>query len=192
MKRSKRERKETNLGDDFYTLLVDDDPRSYKEAMISLDAPSWKETINSEIESIMHNHTWEIVDFPLSAKTIGCKWIFKRKLKPHGSIEKYKACLVAKGFKQKKSVDYFDTFTHLTRISSIRVLIALALVHNLVIHQMDIKTTFLNGELEEEIYMDKLDGYMVPGEEQKFCRLVKSLYRLNKHPNSGIENLIMF
>ena len=134
MKRSKRERKETNLGDDFYTLLVDDDPRSYKEAMISLDASLWKEAINSEIESIMYNHTWEIVDLPLSAKTIGCKWIFKRKLKPHGSIEKYKECLVSKGFKQKKSVDYFDTFNLVTRISLIRVLIALALVHNLLIH----------------------------------------------------------
>ena len=105
MRRSKRERKETNLGDDFYTFLVDDDPRSYKEAMTSSDVPLWKEAINSEIESIMHNHTWEIVDLPHGAKTIDCKWIFKRKLKSDGSIEKYKARLVAKGFKQKKCVD---------------------------------------------------------------------------------------
>ena len=90
--RSKRESKETNLGDYFYTFLVDDDPRSYKEAMTSANAPLWKEAINSEIESIMHNHTWEIVDLPLDAKTIGCKWIFKMKLKLDGSIEKYKAC----------------------------------------------------------------------------------------------------
>ena len=115
--------------------------------------PLWKETINSEIESIMHNHTWEIVDLPRAAKTIGCKWIFKRKLKPDGSIKNYKAHLVAKGFKQKNGGDYFDTFV--TRISSIRVLIALALIHNLVIHHMDIKTAFLNGELGKEIYMDQ-------------------------------------
>ena len=94
LRRSKRERKETNLSDDFYTFLVDDDPKSYKEAMTSFDAPIWKEAINSEIESIMHNHTWEIVDLPFGAKTIGCKWIFKRKLKPDGSIEKYKARLL--------------------------------------------------------------------------------------------------
>ena len=63
----------------------------------------------------MRNHTWEIVDLPPSAKTIGCKWIFKMKLKPHGSIEKYKVCLVAKGFKQKKGVDYFNTFAPMTK-----------------------------------------------------------------------------
>ena len=114
-------------------LVVDDNPRSYNEAMTSLDAPLWKETIDSEIESIMHNHTWEIIELPLGAKTIVCKWIFKRKLKSYGSIEKYKAHLVAKCFKQKKGVDYFDTFALVTRISSIRVLIALALVHNLMI-----------------------------------------------------------
>ena len=92
---------------------------------------------------------------PHGAKTIGCKWIFKRKLKLDGFIEKYKVRLVAKGFKQKKCLNYFDTFAPMTRISSISVLLALALIHNLVIHQMDVKTAFLNGELEEEIYMDQ-------------------------------------
>ena len=161
MRRSKRERKETNLGDDFYTFLVHDDPRSYKEAMTASDAPLWKETINSEIESIMHNHTWEIVDLPYGATTIGCKWIFKRKLKSYWSIEKYKAHLVAKGYKQNKGVDYFDIVAPMTSISSIRMLISLASVHNLVIHQMDVKIIFLNRELEEEIYMNQLEGCMV-------------------------------
>ena len=126
----------------------------------------------------MHNHTWEIVDLPHAAKTIGCKWIFKRKLKPDGSIENYKAHLVTKGFKQKNGGDYFDTFV--TRISSIRVLISLALIHNLVIHHMDIKTAFLNGELGKEIYMDQPEGGMVLGEKQNVCRLVKSLYGLKQ------------
>ena len=143
--------------------------------MASSNAPLWKEAINSEIESIMHNHTWEIVDLPPGTKTIGCKWIFKRKLKSDGLIEKYKACLVSKGFKQKKGVDYLNTFALVTRISSIRVLIASASVHNLGIHQMDFKTAFLNGELEEEIYMDQPKGCMVLGDEKKVCRLVKSL-----------------
>ena len=179
---NKRERKETNLGEDFYTFLVDDDPRSYKEAMTSSDAPLWKEIINSEIESIMHSHTWEIVDLPPGVKTIGCKWIFKRKLKPYRSIEKYMARLVAKSFKQKKGIDYFDTFAPATRISSIRVLIALTSVHNLVIHHMDVKTAFLNGELEEKIYLDQPKVCMVPGDEQKVCKLVKSLYGLKQAP----------
>ena len=148
--------------------------------MTSFDAPLWKEVINSEIESIMHNLTWEIVDLPPGAKIIGCKWIFKRKLKSDGSIEKYKARLVDKGFKQKKCVDYFDTFAHVIRISSIRVLIALVSVQNLVIHQMDAKIAFLNGELKEEIYMDQPEECMIPRDEKKVCRLVKSLYVL-KH-----------
>ena len=99
----------------------------------------------------MYNDTWELIDLPPSTKTISCKWIFKRNLKQDGSIEKYKARLVAKGFKQRNDVDYFDTFAPVTRIASIRVLIALDSIHNLVIHQMDVKTTFLNGDLEEEI-----------------------------------------
>ena len=78
-RRSKRNRKETNLGDGFYTFLIDEDPRSYKEATTFPDAPFWNEAINNEIESIMYNHTWELVDLPPGAKTIGCKWIFKRK-----------------------------------------------------------------------------------------------------------------
>ncbi|BBN67443.1 transposable element gene [Prunus dulcis] len=89
------------------------------------------------------------------------------KLKSDGFIDKYKARLVAKGYKQQKNIDYFDTFAPVTKISSIRVLIALASIYNLVIHQMDVKTTFLNGELEEEIYMDKLEGYVVEGKERK-------------------------
>ena len=122
---------------------------------------------------------------PHGAKTIGCK----RKLKPDGSIEKYKARLVAKCFKQKKGIYYFDTFAHVTRISSIRVLITLSSVHNLVIHQMDVKTAFLNGELEEEIYMDQPKGCMVPRDEQKVCRLVKSLYGLKQAPKQWHNKL---
>ena len=180
-RKSKRDRKETNLGDGFYTFLIDEDPRSYKELITSPDAPFWKETINSEIESIMYNHTWELVDLPPGAKIIGCKWIFKRKLKQDGFIEKYKAHLVAKDFKQRKDVDYFDTFAPVTRIASIRVLITLASIHNLVIQQMDVKTAFLNGDLEKEIYMEQPEGCVVPRKEKKKkCKLVKSLYGLKQ------------
>ena len=97
-------------------------------------------------------------------------------MKPDGTIDKYKARLVVKGYRQKEGLDYFDTYSPVTRITSIRMLIALAAVHDLKIHQMDVKTTFLNGELEEEIYMEQPEGFIVPGKEKKVCRLVKSLY----------------
>ena len=113
-----------------------------------------KEAVNSEIESILQNHTWELEDLPPGCKPLGHKWIFKRKLKADGSIDKYKARLVVKGYKQKEGVDYFDTYSPVTRITSIRMLMANAALHNLDIHQMDVKIAFLNGELNEEIYME--------------------------------------
>jgi hypothetical protein len=99
-------------------------------------------------------------------------------MKADESIDKYKARLVVKGYKQKECVDYFDTYSPVTRITSIRMLIAIAALHNLEIHQMDVKTTFLNGELDEEIYMEQPEGFIFPEKEKKVCRLVKSLYGL--------------
>ena len=103
-------------------------------------------------------------------------------MKRDGTIEKYKARLIVKGYKWKDGLDYFDTYSPVTRITSIRMLIALATVHDLKIHQIDVKTAFLNWELEEEIYMEQLEGFVVPSKEEKVCRLVKPLYGLNKAP----------
>ena len=103
-------------------------------------------------------------------------------MKAGGSIDKYKARLVIKGYKQKEGLYYFDTYSPVTRISFIRMLIAIAAIHNLEIHQMDVKTAFLNGDLDEEIYMEQPEGFIVPGQEKKVCRLVKSLYGLKQAP----------
>ena len=108
--------------------------------------------------------------------------VFKRKSKSYGSIDKYKARLVAKWFTQKKGLDYFDTYSLVSSITTIRILIALASIHNLVIHQMDVKTAFLNGDLDEEIYMEQPEGFIVKGQEHKVCKLVKSLYDLKQAP----------
>ena len=147
--------------------MIENEPLTYQQAMSSPDAPYWKEAVNSEIESILQNHTWELVDLPKGSKPLGYKWIFKKKLKADGSIDKYKARLVIKGFRQKQDLDYFDTYSPVTRITSIRMLIAIASILNLEIHQMDVKTAFLNGELEEEIYMQQPEGFLSPGNENK-------------------------
>ena len=97
-------------------------------------------------------------------------------MKADGSIDKYKARLVIKGFRQKEGLDYFDTYSPVTRITSIRLVLAIAALRNLEVHQMDVKTAFLNGDLEEEIYMEQPEGFSAPGQEGKVCKLVKSLY----------------
>ena len=97
-------------------------------------------------------------------------------------MDKFKARLVTKGFKQKTDLDFFDTFSSVTRITSIRLLIAIAAIFDLKIHQMDVKTTFLNGDLEEEIYMDQPEGFVESGQESKVCKLTKSLYGLKQAP----------
>ncbi|GJS95272.1 DNA polymerase zeta catalytic subunit-like protein [Tanacetum coccineum] len=130
-----------NIGADLFTLTKNEifvgkgEPRR--------NADMWQKAINDEMESFESNRTWHLVDLPPGCKTIGCKWMLKKKLKPDGTVDKFKAHLVAKGFKQRENVDFFDTYSPVTRITSIRVLIALASIHDLVVHQMDIKTDFL-------------------------------------------------
>ncbi|GJZ30277.1 zinc finger, CCHC-type containing protein [Tanacetum coccineum] len=103
----------------------------------------------------MDNNTWVLADLPTSCKPLGCRWIFKRKLKVDGTIEKFKARLVIQGFNQESRIYYFDTYAPVACISTIRLLIAMASIHNLIIHQMDVKIAFLNGELEEEVDLTK-------------------------------------
>ena len=128
-----------------------------------------------------------MVDRPYGCKPVGCKWVFKKKMRPDGTVEKYKARLVAKGYTQNEGEDYFDTYSPVARLTTIRVLISLAASHGLLIHQMDVKTAFLNGELEEEIYMDQFDGFVAKGQEGKVCKLLKSLYGLKQAPKQWHE-----
>ncbi|CAM8968501.1 unnamed protein product [Rhodiola kirilowii] len=169
-RRSKRTRKGKTFGDDFqmylvegtrediglqysYCHIIEDEPKTFDEAMKSQDVSFWKEAINDEMDSIVGNNTWILVDLPQGHKALGNKWIFRKKMKVDGTIEKFKARLVIQGFRQKFGLDYFDTYAPVARISTIRLLIALASIHKLIVHQMDVKTAFLNGDLEEEIYM---------------------------------------
>ncbi|GJY18442.1 zinc finger, CCHC-type containing protein [Tanacetum coccineum] len=170
--KSTRTRKAKSFGSDFqlylvegtrdktlsqceYCFIIEEDPRTLSKAMASRDVTFWKEAIQSEIDSIMHNDTWELTDLPPGCKALGC-------------------------FRQKEGINFFDTYALVARISTIRLLLALAAIHDLVIHQMDVKTTFLNGDLDEEIYMKQPEGFVVPRHESKVCKLKKSLYGLKQ------------
>src|SRR6266540_394836 len=186
-RRSKRQRIEKSFGNDFTVYLMDDTPTSIAEAYTSPDADDWKETVRSEMDSILSNDNWEVTERPYGCKPVGCKWVFKKKLRPDGTIEKYKTRLVAKGYTQKEGEDYFDTYSPIARLTTIRVLLSLAASYGLIVHQMDVKTSFLNGELEEEIYMEQPYGFVVKGEERKVCKLLNSLYGLKQAPKQWHE-----
>ncbi|KAF3650572.1 hypothetical protein FXO38_17097 [Capsicum annuum] len=136
-------------------------PAQVEEKIFMANSATAK-AVDSEIDSILSNHTWELVDLPPENKPLGSKWIFKKKMKVDGNIDKYKERLVVKDFKQNEDLDYFDTYSPVTRITSIWMLISLETVYGLEIHQVDVKTEFLNGELEEEIYMKQPEGFVVP------------------------------
>nr|GFB42002.1 DNA-directed RNA polymerase subunit beta' [Tanacetum cinerariifolium] len=147
--------------------MVENEPTSYREAVTSSEGHQWKEAIKSEIDSILETHTWELVDLPPGCKPLGYKWIFKKNMKADGTVDKYKARLVIKGFRQRGGLDYLDTYLPVTHITSIRMIPAIVALRNLEVHQMDVKTAFLNGDLEEEIYMNQLEGFIAPGQEGK-------------------------
>ncbi|GJT89464.1 zinc finger, CCHC-type containing protein [Tanacetum coccineum] len=146
-----------------YCFIIEDEPKIFDKAMKSQDAAFWKEEINDDIDFIIGNNTWVLVDLPPGP--LGYKWILKRKLKVGGNIEK--ARLVIQSFRQKLEIDYFDTYALVARISAIRLLIDLTSIHNLIIHQMDVKTAFLNGKLDEEVYMIQPQGFIIPDNENK-------------------------
>ncbi|KAH9697911.1 retrovirus-related pol polyprotein from transposon RE1 [Citrus sinensis] len=159
-------------------------PKTIKEA---LDHPDWKLAVLEEMNALKKNGTWEIVDLPKEKKTVGCKWVFTLKCNADGSVERYKARLVAKGFTQTYGIDYQETFAPVAKINSIRVLISLAVHSDWNLYQLDVKNTFLNGELEEEVFMDLPPGFEGNHGSSKVCKLHKSLYGLKQSPRAWFE-----
>ena len=133
--------------------VEDIDPQTYEEAIMSIDSGKWQKAMNSEIDSMYSNKIWNLVDAPEGIVPIGCKWIFKKKIGVDGKVETYKARLVAKGYRQRQGIDYDETFSPVAMLKSIRILLAIATHYDYEIWQMDVKTAFLNGNLEEEVYM---------------------------------------
>ena len=138
--------------------------------------------MQAEMDSLRDHDVWELVELPEGRKPVGSKWVFKLKTNADGSVERCKARLVAQGYSQKEGLDYDETFSPVVRPESVRSVIALACKEGLKLHQMDITTAFLNGDLEETIYMKQPEGFVAEGQEHLVCRLKNSLYGLKQSP----------
>ena len=159
-----------------------DEPNTIQEALGGRHSKEWKEAADSEYSSLLENNTWELTELPKGRRAIGCKWVFRVKYDGQGGVERYKGRLVAQGFSQQYGIDYKETFSPVARYSSIRTILAYAVEHNMLVHQMDVVTAFLNGEIQEDIYMEQPPGYTQPGKENLVCKLKKSIYGLKQSP----------
>ena len=156
-------------------------PNTFQEA---LSHPGWRSVMIEEMDALNGNDTWNLVHLPTGKKSIGCRWVFVVKVNLDGSVARLKARLVAKGYAQTYGVDYFDTFSPVAKMTSVRLFISLAATHNWDLHQLDIKNAFLHGDLQEEVYMDQPPEFVAQGEIGKVCRLRKSLYGLKQSPRA--------
>ena len=136
----------------------------------------WYNAMKDEMDSMASNGVWALVELPNIVKAIGCKWVFKTKKDSLGNIERYKVRLVAKGFTQKEEIDYTETFSPVSKKDSFRVIMALVAHFDMELHQMDVKTAFLNGDLEEDVYMKQPEGFFSSNGEHKVCKFMSSTY----------------
>ncbi|KAG8472381.1 hypothetical protein CXB51_035329 [Gossypium anomalum] len=182
-----------------YALNVAEDidanqePSNYSEAISCEDSEKWMFAMQEEMESLHKNKTWDLVKLPKGKKTVRCKWVFKKKEGTPGVEEpKYKARLVAKGYSQVPGVDFTDVFSPVVKHSSIRALLGIVAMHDLELEQLDVKTAFLHGELEEDIYMQQPEGFRVSEKEDYVCLLKKSLYGLKQSPRQWYKRFDSF
>ena len=163
------------------------EPRTYAEAMASPDADKWAKAAAEEYGMLMARGTWVLEDLPEEKKTIGCRWVFKIKRASNGEITRFKARLVAQGFTQKFGVDYFETYSPVAGLPTIRLLMAWAVERGMLIDQFDLQNAYIHGTLDTTVYMRQPEGYVEPGMESKVCRIVRSLYGLNSPDDAGIH-----
>ncbi|GJR61824.1 retrovirus-related pol polyprotein from transposon TNT 1-94, partial [Tanacetum coccineum] len=166
--------------------LYASDPVSYKEAV---ERQEWKQAMKEEMQAIERNQTWELVDLPNDKSPIGLKWLFRTKFNTDGSVQKHKARLVAKGYAQQQGVDFDETFSPVARFETVRILLSLAAHLNWPVYQFDVKSAFLNGELEEEVYVCQPEGFVVRNNEDKVYKLRKALYGLKQAPRAWYKRV---
>ncbi len=164
------------------------EPTSCEEAMNAPDAMMWKAAMEEEIASLLSFGTWDLELLPFGSKALPCKWVFKIKRDALGNIERYKARLVAKGFAQREGVDFSEVFAPVSKHTTFRTLLSIVASDDLELHQVDVTTAFLNGELEEDIFMKQPPGFET-GPPGTVCHLRRSLYGLRQAPRAWYTKL---
>jgi hypothetical protein len=165
-----------------FLLLTDGgEPECYDEACQVEDSSKWELAMKDEMKSLISNNTWELAELPVGKKALHNKWVYRVKEEHNGS-KRHKARLVVKGFQQKEGIDYTDIFSPVVKLNTIRSVLSIVAAEGLHLEQLDVKTAFLHGDLDEEIYMQQPEGFSVKEKEKLVCRLTKSLYGLKQAP----------
>jgi hypothetical protein len=187
---NKKTRRLTDIYDELDAntnyVFIASEPVFYEEAV---KQEHWVNAMDEEIDSIERNDTWDLVDLPKNKKPIGVKWVYKTKLNEKGEIDRYKARLVAKGFSQQPGIDFGETFAPVARLDTVRAVLAIAAQKKWKVYQMDVKSAFLNGILEEEIYVEQPHGYEIKEHEDKVYKLKKALYGLKQAPRAWYSRI---
>lgn len=160
--------------------LVANEPTTIQEALDSPESQFWKDAMQEEIGAHNEIGTWELVDLPAGKRAIGSKWVYKIKHDETGKVQRYKARIVAQGYAQIPGIEYDEVYAPVSRYATIRTLMTIAGRDGLLLKHLDVKTAYLNSEIDEEIYMYQPKGYEVPGKEKKVCRLIRSIYGLKQ------------
>ncbi|KAL4279271.1 hypothetical protein GQ457_03G009530 [Hibiscus cannabinus] len=166
-------------------ITIQKEPKTYKQAIMY---DCWKNAMNDEIVALENNKTWDLVPLPPGKQTIGCKWVYKTKLKSDGSLERYKARLMAKGYSQQPGVDFLNTFSLVAKITTIKTLMVVVAAKDWKLQQLEINNAFLHGFLQEEVYMQLPPGFASP-QSDLVCRHNKSLYGLKQASRQWNERL---
>ena len=194
IRRTTRESRPSSKYPSSEDVLITDEgePENFQEVQTHADKVSWMKAMQEEMHSLLKNDTYELVELPKGRKALRNKWVFKLKKDSDGKLLKYKARLVVKGFGQKKGIDFDEIFSPVVKMSSIRVVLSLTASLDLELEQLDVKTAFLHGDLNEEIYMSQPEGFEVKGKEHMVCKLKKSLYGLKQAPRQWYKKFDSF
>ncbi len=165
------------------------EPETIAEAQASPEAQKWQGAMEEELASFAENNVWDLCELPPERKAVGLKWVYKLKRDEEGKVQRYKARLVAQGFSQRPGVDFGETYAPVARYETMRAVLAIACHQDLDLHQMDVKTAFLNGELQETIYVKQPKGFAIKGQEDKVYKLNKAVYGLKQASRAWYEHL---